>query len=645
MTAEPPQSTSEARFAKLSAIFAAHQTHINCVPDLQVRHMQGEEVEVLFSGRWQQMTMEKAAELFKAREVAISNAQVDPFRYGHEPEAWRDLDWLTLRKRLENPGIAIEILILGGQGSGKSFFGARCLNRFGFYNPMCLLWAFSTDELNSKSVMQPAVYSYLPKELRTATGKAKRTKNQKIIYTTAGGFTGNVLGFPNGTVMQFRFHSSELATLEGPRPHFVVTDENVPLTWVEAITDRLRSRADMSRKFMPEFEELWARKQANPSLRFPPDMVSRLYMGVHLIMFTPKFGYTATVHAFMKDARTLKEVPAELLKENGHGPRMVPREMDGKLTRRAVFFMHPTDNPHAGNYSSFVAERDTMTEETILWKVYGIASKKSHVLFPKFSSQIHVRKHEQILKAAKGGTWWMVTDPAAGRNMFCLWVCVNPHNEIFIVREWPQEDDYVPGYGFLGPWAIEGSKLDGAPGPAQNPLGMGAATEASEFERVERRLYFDEHQSEGRIEPYVRIIDSRSGNSPTMADSETRTLIQIFEQLGLWFQPAGKESGALDGQTRVEESTKMVNSLLDYDVEKTKLNPETGGVTFMGKAPRLYISERCTNTIFSLSTWTNADGQKGACKDPIDCLRYLTQADPFYVEQRKYDPTINHGVY
>jgi hypothetical protein len=37
----------------------------------------------------------------------------------------------------------------------------------------------------------------------------------------------------------------------------------------------------------------------------------------------------------------------------------------------------------------------------------------------------------------------------------------------------------------------------------------------------------------------------------------------------------------------------------------------------------LFVSETCKNLIFALKTWTGEDGQSGATKDPIDCLRML----------------------
>jgi len=51
--------------------------------------------------------------------------------------------------------------------------------------------------------------------------------------------------------------------------------------------------------------------------------------------------------------------------------------------------------------------------------------------------------------------------------------------------------------------------------------------------------------------------------------------------------------------------------------------------------PNLYICEDCRNIIFALNTWTGNDGQKGACKDPVDVVRYyflkkLEYVDPAY---------------
>jgi len=41
------------------------------------------------------------------------------------------------------------------------------------------------------------------------------------------------------------------------------------------------------------------------------------------------------------------------------------------------------------------------------------------------------------------------------------------------------------------------------------------------------------------------------------------------------------------------------------------------------RRPRLFVSEDCPNTIYALENWRGVDGEKGATKDPVDCVRYF----------------------
>jgi hypothetical protein len=83
------------------------------------------------------------------------------------------------------------------------------------------------------------------------------------------------------------------------------------------------------------------------------------------------------------------------------------------------------------------------------------------------------------------------------------------------------------------------------------------------------------------------------------------TVIEEMAALEVAFAPAPLDP--------IEEGIQLINSLLDHD-------PETG------KEPRLYISSACQACIFALHVWTGRDEKLGACKDPIDCLRYMALA-------------------
>ena len=62
-----------------------------------------------------------------------------------------------------------------------------------------------------------------------------------------------------------------------------------------------------------------------------------------------------------------------------------------------------------------------------------------------------------------------------------------------------------------------------------------------------------------------------------------------------------------------------INSLLDYDRGEP--------VTALVNEPHLFVSRSCQNVIWAMQNYTGHDGEKAACKDPIDCLRYMATAD------------------
>jgi hypothetical protein len=182
-----------------------------------------------------------------------------------------------------------------------------------------------------------------------------------------------------------------------------------------------------------------------------------------------------------------------------------------------------------------------------------------------------------------------------------LWIRFTPDGRCWIYREFPDQLDYIEGVGYPGPWAEADGKLqDGRPGPAQKACaGFGFEDYKRIIEAAEKAV---------SAEPAERWMDSRYGNTPTMTHEGVRTLIeQCSERIGLDFR-------ATSGQAIVEGVT-LINDWLAYNDEAPvdALN-----------SPRLYISERCQNLIYALKTWTGSDGKRGATKDWIDLLRYIT---------------------
>ena len=110
-----------------------------------------------------------------------------------------------------------------------------------------------------------------------------------------------------------------------------------------------------------------------------------------------------------------------------------------------------------------------------------------------------------------------------------------------------------------------------------------------------------------------RYIDPRAGGTRAVTDDGGITLIEMLDdgENPMHFQPAAG--------IRIEQGVAMINDGFAYD-----MNEPLGSLN----KPKLYISEDCGNLIYCLKEWTGAGGDKGATKDPIDCLRYLMIMNP-----------------
>jgi len=200
----------------------------------------------------------------------------------------------------------------------------------------------------------------------------------------------------------------------------------------------------------------------------------------------------------------------------------------------------------------------------------------------------------------------MFCDPASARNWFMIWVLVDARGRHFVYREWPCEGSYIPGVGDPGAWAeADGRKADGRAGTAQSSYGWGIERYAAEIGRVETLSVSEPNEESEREDIICRWMDSRFGNTPNLRNDAATTVIEECALLELFFAPAPLDP--------IDEGISLINSLLDFDDSS-------------GKEAKLYISSECKAVIFALKVWTGKDDKLGACKDPIDCLRYMSLA-------------------
>lgn len=619
-------------------LLSLHPTH-PVMPDFPLRH-----VEDAFRALDMQWVRELQVEM-KKRLKTITLMREDPFHHGWLSRKWeRDFHMETLRLRLANPNVVITRHAWGGNGSGKTVGAAFITAHFAVNSRPVdgmrqLIWCYSLNQANSQELQQTNIYDQFPREYRDESGKPFKRNAKAGMTFSAGKFTDNVFMLPNQTKCEFRFYgdnSDIRRAAEGPRPTFCWSDEEIPQPWVEAINSRLLTAAGKTSRWQHRWSVLLAQMKRDPEMIFPVDQLQDLYMGVHLITFTCKNGFTPAVRAVASGATIVRKITAELLPlKTGNGFEEVPELLwakDGK-TSATTFF--PWENPFGGNWEGMKSELKNASRETILWKAYGWAEGTTNVVLTNWDRAAHLRPETRLQKT---GTWYHVADPTdAKRNWFMKWFKIDHEQITFLAREWPQEDDYVPGRGFLGPWAVpsKGKKFDGDRGPAQKRVIHSFAGYACEIERVEQGLENLERRLHGRSDiadrrSVIRIMDARFANTESMSHSDSETAIEAMEKHGYYFLPSGKGGGGEANIRTIKDRTQFVLDLLEFDKTKAVLDEKTGLYTFHGKAPLFYVCDRCTNTIFTNETWTNEDGGEGACKDPADVDGYYATCRPYH---------------
>jgi hypothetical protein len=598
------------------------------------------------------------------RELAIHLAATDPLNHGWEPpvfevaDALLEVNWFEwgtgtweekrdlnrrFREHLGFPAPVTALLVNGGNQIGKTEYAAKRLMLTMLSRLDAAAWWFhsSEDMSKAKGSHQPLCWKYMPKNLKTENGI--KTGTTYIAFKEKTGFSDNGFILPNKSAVSFKFYGQDQdKAMQGPNIFAGLLDELFPLSWIQDVMFRVAKQG-----------------------------------GWVLGTFTPKNGYSASCAWFYEGAEIVKSSVAFMLPADGKGPDLarslgfaneeayalayergrdshdipgygpnsipencrnwlegkpsqpavpegrsfetVPRVMrctplyfNGKWRyNRAVLFFHSSDGPF-GNPVRIIEDASTQGKTEIRWRVYGHALKLTSALIGNFDTW-QVCKAESI--PAKGTNYHFM-DPAPGRNPFQTWfrIC---GLDVYLYREWPGNYE-IPGVGMPGPWVEPSDKHpDGAKGSAQDSFNWGILKFKQEIARLEGWKDFradgknvqDWSESGAKERISLRYMDSRAASSPKLENDRSTTLLTMFDDVGLNFLPTPAED--------VQSGVEAIRDLLDWTPEDDR-DP-----TRM----RLHVSEECVNTIACLRMWTNAEGQKGACKDPIDNIRYFALSD------------------
>lgn len=479
--------------------------------------------------------------------------------------------WERAEAQLAIPEVD-ELLILGGNRSSKSTYAAwKCMKTL-VEKPGSQVWCFHTNRENSRSMQQPLIWNFFPLEWHQ---NHKSSAVHNVHFTQKNGFTEQSFVLPNGSQCWFKNYEQERDIIEGGAVDCVWCDELVPYDWIETLRYRILDKH-----------------------------------GFIITTFTPTEGYSSTVKIYLQGARMLERHVAEIGRAKGEVLPLIQEPVYRKA--RVVYFLSK-ENPYFP-YESLVSTLENATRSDVLCRAYGYPTKARTARFPLFSDAVNVLPASKI--PTQLVSRYLFVDPCPGRNWFMCWICVDSRGRKYVYREWPSEFIPIPGVGTPGVWAEpDGKRPDGKPGPAQNSFGFGLENYVKEILRCEGKAEGDENSGEKIV---TRFMDSRFANSPTMKREYQTTLIEEIAACGMFFMPTpGRE---------IKEGCDLINAQLDYDREKP---------IDITNEPHLYVSEECSNTIYSLKEWTGEDGKTGACKDPVDCVRYMAISNIFYVDENE----------
>lgn len=586
----------------------------------------------VIGSRREHVSMDGLLQMIGARRRVIEQEAEDPLRFGYEPEFWRRVDLRVAQMRLRNPGVQLELLCMGGIRSGKTEFATKRMVQHFFWTPGAWCWGLHEIETSSKRIQQRRVHRFLPRELDTTTGKHKKDKHTHFSYSEGNGFTGNQFTlswrardwqqceFTGGGMMDFKFYKSQDSTLQGAELTCATSDELIPKATCDTVRERLLSRSEDTKRadHVAAIREAIDMLEAGQGLT--PALIAKVYHGVHIISFTPKEGYSATVADYLDGAVTIEDVETDLIPPKNGVPARVPRFKQPKKPTRLVAYFHTYDNVFRGNWPAMVQQCQGAKEDYVRVIAFGDVGKGWASTFPKFRDVVHVTPRTAV---PKEGTWYEICDPAGARNWFLIWGMADVSGRLWVVREWPQEGDMIPDVGDPGPWAVSSDTgaRNGDAGDAQDSFGWGFERYASEIRRVRAEIGAwwspsEDGCSGAPIVPAESYMDSRLGQAQTVAHGASTTILECLNELpGMNWSPASGD--------RLSEGDALINDLLDYD--------ETRPVDPLNR-PRLQVTENCRAVVFMFQNYGPPTKPRDeACKDPRDCVAYFVNAQPEYL--------------
>ena len=517
----------------------------------------------------------KLDDLWQTRETAIKMAEDDPLNHGFRFPSYDKI--LPYFNRF------LEVIIFGGNGSGKSQFAAWCVVKALLENPGTKIVCFAQDKDASRQIQQTLVYQHLPPQYRhdhtTKMGGYLR-------YKPKNGFTDDsfFLDVGDGTKVRECYFK----------------------TYAQFFQNRAKFEGFEYGSRMPRWQNVavWM----DEYLIGPELYNTILYRvgrrgAIMLTTLTPIKGLTPFVADKVKgstivetrktDPRLFDHQAGEPAEVEWVREKLFPKQDGMKENGVAMVFFPSQDNPWSGYDSMLRLHRHKSLEER-LCRFHGITTQVAERLIPLFSRDVNVVNRKTPNRAGvkvpenihdrSEFTWYQIVDPAKDRNCAACWIAVSRTGEYWVMREWPD----MPTYG---DWAKPGTP-NWTKGDAADSFGYNVESYANLFRELEEQE---------DITPFVRIGDSRYFSSPN--DNATNLFEDYIEQ-GLEFEPS-------DGRN-ILKGVQKINELCYYNVDKA--------VDSINR-PKLFVLEDCGNIIQAMENYQKKGKKDEALKDFFDLIR------------------------
>jgi hypothetical protein len=338
------------------------------------------------------------------------------------------------------------------------------------------------------------------------------------------------------------------------------------------------------------------------------------YHGRLLLTFTVIDGWNDTIQKILAKTKTLQTRFCDHPKIMKEIPVM---QESLSVDSCAIYYAWTMDNPFT-DYQEFLRLNAGADRETILARGFGIPTKSITSIHPGFNPDVNVIPHDKMpwleanLKKDKRDnpvpykvTRYMVIDPAGSKNWAMAWVAIDSSGTWWVYREWPDYDD----------WALPSSTPEGKPGPAQK----GSKRGIRDYVELIKDL-------EGDEEIFERYIDPRMGAAEKQSEDGATTIISDLDDAGMTVIPAP----GVD----IENGTQLLNNLFAYDETKPRDSMNS---------PKIFISDRCQNTIYMFKEHTGKGGRNEATKDFHDLYRYLSVSDIQFIDAKPHGDPLTYG--